>query len=86
LFVGDGPRYRSMNITLKWLSDADRIQAKELARAAGRRSQVLVIPNETGDIAREAMIGHFDKLQPVSQALNASPAVHSQNISIIQDL
>jgi hypothetical protein len=87
LFVGDGPQYRAVNLTLQYIGDGtEKAQAKEMARVAGRRGQVLSIPDEDGEIAREAILGHFDKLQPLVCAEDILPPVYSQSFSIIQDL
>lgn len=86
LFVGDGAQYRSANVTLEFMSEADKVQAKELARIAGRRSQALIIPNTVGDPAREAILGHLDRIQPVRCSIPTAPAVYEQSFSIIQDL
>lgn len=85
-FAGDGPQYRTLNCTLKWMLAADKLQAKELARVAGIRSQVLLIPVTSGDLPREAILGRFDKLDPARQTINSVPARYEQDFSISQDL
>lgn len=86
LFVGDGPQYRTVNLKLDFMSDADKVQAKELARVSGRRGQVLVIPDEGGDVPREAILGHIDKMQPITCSMAIVPPVYSQQFALIQDL
>jgi hypothetical protein len=85
-FVGDGPQYRTLNCTMGWLTAADKIQAKEMARVAGCRGQILLIPISAGDLPREAILGRIDRMQPVGQAFNSSPARYQQSFSISQDL
>jgi hypothetical protein len=85
-FVGDGPQYRTLNCSLKWLLAADKIQAKELARVAGRRTQVLLVANSAGDLPREAILGHITKMAPQRQTINSVPARYEQDFSITQDL
>lgn len=85
-FAGDGPQYRTLNCTLKWMLAADKLQAKEFSRIAGRRSQALLIPVTTGDIPREAVLGRIDRIQPATQEINSVPARYAQSFSISQDL
>jgi hypothetical protein len=86
LFIGDGAQYRSAKVSLEFMSEADKLQAKELARVAGRRSQALIIPNNAGDPPREAILGHLDQMQPIRCSIPTAPAVYEQSFSIIQDL
>jgi hypothetical protein len=87
-FGGDGPQYRAVNLVLNYIADGtEKAQVKEMLRVAGRRGQVLAIPDEAGDIPREAILGHFDKLQLVGTSNDdVIPPVYSQSFSIIQDL
>lgn len=86
LFLGDGPQFRSANFTLDFMAVADKTQAKELSRIAGTRNQVLVIPDEDGTPAREAILGHFDRMQPLTASKPIVPPVYQQSYSLIQDL
>jgi hypothetical protein len=86
LFPGDGPQYRVLNATLGWLSDAEKAQFKEMQRIVGTRSQVLFVPDEDGDMPREAIIGHLGPLQQAREANARVPPVYSQAFTITQDL
>jgi hypothetical protein len=86
LFPGDGPQYRTVNCTLDFMDDAEKAEAKEMSRICGLRNQVLVIPDEAGDVPREAILGHFDKLQPIAASQPIVPPVYQQSYSINQDL
>lgn len=86
LFPGDGAQYRTVDVTLNYMSETDKAQAKELSRLTGRRSQVLLVPNQTGDIPREAILGRVDKMQPAKNITGPSPGRYSQSFSVIQDL
>ena len=85
-FTGDGPQFRSMKCSLQWLSVADKLQAKELARVAGIRNQVLLIADTTGDLPREAVLGRIDQMQAVRQEILTTPATYRQDFAISQDL
>jgi hypothetical protein len=85
-FVGDGPQYRTVEVVLKWMSEADRAQAEDMARAVGTRSQVLLIPLESGTIPRQAILGRFARMQPIVQTQLCFPACYEQSFNIIQDL
>jgi len=85
-FQGDGARFRTVNIVLDFMSDADKLQAKTMMRLTGTRGQILVIPDEAGDVAREAILGSIDKLQPVTCSQDTAPPVYSQSFSLTQDL
>jgi hypothetical protein len=86
LFPGDGPQYRVLNANLGWLSDAEKAQFKEMQRIVGTRSQVLFIPDEDGDVPREAILGHLGPLQQAKEANARVPPVYSQAFTITQDL
>lgn len=85
-FAGDGARYRTVNIVLDFMSQADKLQAKEMMRITGTRGQLLVIPDEDGDPPREAILGAIDKLQPLTCAQDLAPPVYTQSFSLTQDL
>jgi hypothetical protein len=86
LFVGDGALYRSANVNLGFMGDTDKAQAKELSRLSGRRSQVLIVPDQDGDVPREAILGRIDKMQPEKNLPGYVPPLYSQAFSLIQDL
>lgn len=86
LFVGDGPQYRILNVSLDWVSEAEKAQLKEMQRLIGRRYQALIIPDEDGDIPREAVLGRLGALQPVRNSALPVPPVYGVSFNIIQDL
>jgi hypothetical protein len=86
LFAGDGAQYRTVNVTLNYMGESDKAQAKELSRLTGRRSQVLLVPNQSGDVPREAILGRVDKMQPAKNMTGGGTAKYSQSFSIVQDL
>jgi hypothetical protein len=73
LFTGDGAQYRTVNVTLNYMNETNKVQAKELSRLTGRRSQVLLVPNQNGDVPREAILGRVDKMQAAKNIPGASP-------------
>jgi hypothetical protein len=86
LFVGDGPQYRILNVSLDWLSEAEKAQLKEMQRLIGKRYQALIIPDEDGDIPREAVLGRLGSLAPIRNTAPPVPPVYGQVFNIIQDL
>lgn len=85
-FTGDGPKYRTVNVLLDFMSDADKLQAKEMMRVVGTRGQLLVVPDQDGNPPSEAILGILDKLQPITCSQDIVPPVYSQSFSLTQDL
>lgn len=88
VFVGDGGRYRTLNVQLGWMEQAEAISyAQVMAYEAGVRGQVLCIPDETSPyIPAEAIFGRMERVQPVRQTKDTVPPVYEQSFTIQQDL
>jgi hypothetical protein len=83
---GDGARYRSMNVALDWISDSEKAQLKEMTRLIGTRSQLLLVPDQDGDMPREAILGRLAKISPIAASQDTAPPVYSQAFNILQDI
>jgi hypothetical protein len=86
VFVDEGVVFRRMGVTFDSLAESDRTQALELDRAAGRRGQILFVPDTSGDPETEAILGRMIDTSPVSQPTEAWPARYSKAYQIEQDL
>ncbi len=86
VLIGDGARYRTLNVQLGWMEESDVVQAEAMAYAAGVRGQVLCIPDLGGDMPRQAILGRIDQIQPIRQTKDVFPPVYEQGFSITQDI
>ena len=86
VFPGDGPRFRVLDCSLGFMGDTDKLQAKDLTRLVGLRKQVLLVPDQDGDVYREAILGRLASIGRATEARMTAPPVYQQPFSIIQDL
>lgn len=86
VFVDQRPVYRAMNIAFDWLSVADRLQALALDRVAGKRGQILFVPQTDGDLTTGPLLGRMVDTTPVKTEMNTSPAIYGKTYSLEQDL
>lgn len=81
-FVDPGIRPRTISLELNTASAADAVQLAELDRVAGDgASQVLLIPNPAGDLARDPILG---RLENSDGLMHRALAVHSKGLTIVE--
>lgn len=89
VFVDEGAIYRREAIQFDNLSEADRTQALELDRAAGRRGQVYYIPNYTAAVtttgATSAILGRMTDTAPLSNPTDQYPARYTKTYILETD-
>lgn len=87
-FVEVGARYRTMSVSLDFMSAADRTQAREVMRYAGRRRQVVLVRDRSLSVADQAIEGILGRLQttsPVGQP-NPIPDIYATSFQVAQSL
>lgn len=83
-YVDIGPQYRVRDFALNFMRGTDIDNAKELARYAGVRQQVLFIPNPSSSkIQTEGLIGRLRKTSPMS---NPAFNLNSKSYQIYESL
>lgn len=85
VFVGDGPKLRTLDFSLDWMGDADKALCKRMLRDIGRRKQLFVIPDEAGHIPTEAILGRIPDLAKITNSKDVVPPVYETSFSILQD-
>lgn len=86
VFVDEGVIYRRMGVQFDAFAEADRVEALYLDRVAGKRSQILFVPNSAGDPETEAILGRMIDTTPVRNPTDSWPARYSKQYDIEQDL
>ncbi len=65
-YVDLGPQFRIVEFNLAQMSTADRDEARDLERLAGRNAQVVLVPDPgSATVAKEAIIGRVALMTPI---------------------
>lgn len=85
VFTGNGPQYRSTEVTFGYLNEADSDALKEMVRAVGQRKQVFFAPFDE-DMPTQAILGKFTSISPITEPARTFPRHFSQQFTIEEDL
>lgn len=86
VFIDAKPKRRTLSYSYDFLSPADRAQAQELDRVAGKSSQILFVRDTEGALATEPLLGRLTDTSKITQEFNSAPAVYAKPYTIRQDL
>lgn len=85
-FVDALPPYRCIDASFEMINEAGRQQFLDLQRVAGRRSQVIFVPDVDGDMARGPLLGSQGDLGRLRETQLLDPRAFTVPFNIEQDL
>ena len=86
IFVDTAASFRSFDMTFDYLSEDDRAQAMTMDNTAGKRGQILFIPDLAGTLTTGPLLGRMVDTGQIKQDLRVSPPVFVRVYSLEQDL